>query len=332
MAKLALPSLAGLASQFGRKEADANEGFLMRRGPTIATIALVAIAAWLGTTWFWHFWPDGAPPAASAQARGRPSLSAAALGETVASANVFGAGARAQAAAEAVSTLNVKLKGVFAGRSATPGAAIVNNGQKDEFVSIGTEVLPGVVLEEVYPTHVVLRRGGQLERVNMEERIVAGGAGRPGLPPRPSAPMFMPSQPAPPAGNAVTNIPPASPPPGVTPNAGEVKAPPPAPNLPPPANAVPGVPPQLGQPQAGADLGRFGVTAAGLSIEDVPSGGMLARSGLQAGDVVKSVNGQAITSAADLARVAQLAASGQTIRGEIVRDGRVVPIRIRATR
>lgn len=321
-------SIGGPRSQPPAGGADSS-GRLLRLGPTLANVVLIALAAWLATAWFWYFWPqDGAPQSGSGAAIARPLPSAAALGETVANAQLFGVGARTElATAEAVSTLNLKLKGVFASSGSRLSVAILNNGQRDEFVNTGGEVMPGVVLDQVFATHVVIRRGGQLERVNLEERVAGGGAlARPGPPNLPrSAPMFVPN------GRPITNLPPPSLPPGI---AGD-KSPPPQPNIPPPSMLPPGVPgvppPQSGGPQAAQDLGRFEVSASGLAIAAVPHDGLLARAGLQPGDVVKSVNGQPVTSAADIARLAQLAATGQTIRGEILRDGKTVPIRIRAT-
>src|SRR5262245_64851406 len=140
-------------------------GLFVEAAPTLAMLALLMLAGWLGAQWFLYFTThgDASPP----PERQRVQLGAAAEG--LASAHLFGA-APTSASGEVVSNLNIKLKGVFASGADAPSMAILNTGDRDQAARVGGEIVPGVVLESVHPRHVLLRRGGALERVNLEER------------------------------------------------------------------------------------------------------------------------------------------------------------------
>lgn len=322
MARLTLPGL----SLPGITPDQPGQSKLAKWGPTIAMVVLVAIAAWLATRWFWYFWPQATPPAPPARADRGPAI--AQVAETVAASQIFGASAQAPAQVS-TSTLNVKLKGVFAaGNENRPAAAILNVGQKDEFVRTGNEVVPGVTLDAVFPTHVILKRSGRLERVNLEERIEGGGGvARPTVapprrlpPPSPNAPSLPPPQSnAPPANQAV---PPPFPP--VAPPAGG-----PTPGLAPGAPSGGAMPLQQGQ---SGNFGSVVPTSAGVTVQSAPPGSILASIGLQQGDVIKSVGGQAISGTADLARLYGQTSNGQTVAGEIIRGGKTMPITITVRR
>jgi general secretion pathway protein C len=333
MAKLSLPPLALLTA----KPAASGETFVHRWGPFLATCAVVFAGAWLATSWFWYFYPQSGAGTAPAAAPRAP-LAAGMLGEQIAAAQLFGSAPSAAGNVETVSTLNVKLKGVFAYGGKQPSAAIFNTGQKDEFVAAGRDVLPGVRLEQVFATHVVLKRGAALERVNLEERVAGAGGGpgpgarpsfpRPLTPPGSTAPMIQPSVPPPPPPNVP---PPAMSAPGLPPGVVPPNMPSPQQFIPgmPPGGVpgIPGVPPGVPTSDAG---NRFGLSTAGITLDDVPSGSVLARIGLRSGDVIKSVNGQPISSEADVARLYQLVASGQPVSGEVLRAGKTIPISVTA--
>ena len=72
-------------------------------------------------------------------------------------------------------------------------------------------------------------------------------------------------------------------------------------------------------------LGRVGAATDGSGIEIVaaPRGSLVQRMGLEAGDVIQSVNGQAVTTPRDLARVDYHAPS---LRGRVRRAGRVLEL------
>jgi len=290
---------------------------LARIAPTLATLALLVLGGFLAASWVTYFAApsDSAPP----PARERPQLGPAA--QTLAAAHLFGAAATG----ETVSNLNVKLRGVFAGGGTGTGFAIVNAGGRDQATRIGGEIVPGVTLESVHAGHVVLRRAGALERVNLEERVSAQApAGTlpryaqaaPPPPPRPTtaAPSqssnpgarFKRPEPYAPVGDVPTDAQPPAPGPG--PAAAEPTPRPPAPR-----------PLQTG-------------SAPGLLIQDVPPGSMLERIGLQPGDVVRSVNGEAVASEADVARLLQSRGMQGSFTAEVQRGGMTVPIAVSGAR
>ena len=101
-----------------------------------------------------------------------------AVGEIVAR-HLFGEPTTEAAAAAPVvvaSPLNAKLKGVFAGLPPFPAFAILNFDGKDQPVRVGTEILPGAVLDSVFARHVLVRRNGAIEKLEFENSGAASGA------------------------------------------------------------------------------------------------------------------------------------------------------------
>jgi general secretion pathway protein C len=277
--------------------------------PRLAIAAAIGVGAWLATEWFWYFAELRAtktPGVATSKAR----VDMRAAAEALAGTRLFGIEKQAPTAAQ-VTSLNIKLKGVFAGDPAKPAFAIVNTGSRDEFALAGRELMPGVKLDSVHATHVLVNRNGMLERVNLEERSLASLGG-----PRPS-PVLM----------APRSISPAAP--GMAPQMGT------PPGVPAPPRGVPGSPQGPGAqqplsitPQSMQNFGRIGVKGGGVTVEAAPPGSMLASLGLQPGDVIRSVNGQAVTSEADLARVYQQSANAESVQAEVVRGGQTFPVQV----
>lgn len=293
------------------------EDGLQRWLPKALTAAAIGIAAWLGTEWFWHFSNanTGARPSGPAQVRPRVDMANAA--EVVAGAQLLGA-PKAAVTTTQVSTLNIKLKGVFAGNPARPAFAIVNTGTRDEFALAGRELMPGVMLDSVHASHVLLNRNGTIERVNLEERpMSAGGAPR-------LSPALMAPRPAP----RVT-----PPPPPVNPPAAPAMNAPGAPGPGPAPPAQPGSPSvNLNNLTPQTNFGRIGMRPDGVAVEAAPPGSMLATLGLQPGDVIRSVNGQPVTNEGDLARIYQQSMGNPSVQAEVVRDGKVVPLQAQLRR
>ena len=148
--------------------------FAERRAPSLALVAVLMLAGWLITAWILYFIGQGSHTGRTDARRPATTANMTALGETIVANHLFGLSA-VSAVAAGPSSLPVKLRGVMASSRNGPGAAILNTGQKDEFVRIGNEVLPGVVLAEVHATHVLLQRGGATERVDLDDRVSKGG-------------------------------------------------------------------------------------------------------------------------------------------------------------
>jgi general secretion pathway protein C len=295
---------------------------LVRALPSLALLAFLVLAGWLAAQWFWYFATPTESPAAPA--RNRVLLSAAA--QTVADAHLFGVVPSGTAAV--ISNLNIKLKGVFASTSDAPAYAIVNTGTKDETARAGGELVPGVVLEAIHPEHVVLRRNGALERINLEERVLAAGAvAVPRAPARQrsvAAPVAAPSPPA-----ARFQRPEPHAPVG---DVGTAPQPPPAPLVAaPPQVAAPAPPaPPVAAPAppgaAAPGLAQVQSSGRGLVIQAIPPGSALERLGLQPGDVVRSVNGEAVTNEADIARIMQQRGIQGSYTAEVMRGGMTIPL------
>lgn len=295
----------------------AQEDGLQRWLPKAIMAAAIGLAAWLGTEWFWHFSSGSGPARPAGPAQIKPRVDTANAAEIVAGAQLFGAPKAAAVQTAQVTTLNIKLKGVFAGDPSRPAFAIVNTGSRDEFALAGRELMPGVKLDSVHASHVLVNRNGAIERVNLEERPLTSGAA-PRLSPALIAPRPVPRATPPPPPN-----PPAQP--GMNSGGpGQPEA---------PANVAPGAPAvNLNNMTPQTNFGRIGVRPDGVAVEAAPPGSMLANLGLQPGDVIRSVNGQPVTSEADLARIAQQAALNPSVQAEVMRDGKVVPLQAQLRR
>jgi general secretion pathway protein C len=291
-----------------------------RAAPTFLLLALVVFGGWLAARWAVYL----VTPAEAPGERPQERLGLSAAGQGLADGHLFGVASSVRG--EAVTDLNVKLKGVFAGGDS--GVAILNTGGKDEATRVGGELVPGVVLESVHERHVMLNRNGARERVNLEERIsarvqvaavprllqsspqtafVAPGSSAPGVAPRRSPGAgFQRPEPYAPVSDVATSAP--------------VPAPPADAPLPSSVSPAPGA---ASPPQPIATS-----SAEGVVIQSVPPGSMLARLGLQPGDVVRSVNGERVTSEADVARVLQQRGLQGSFSAEVQRGGMVVPIAV----
>jgi general secretion pathway protein C len=76
----------------------------------------------------------------------------------------------------------------------------------------------------------------------------------------------------------------------------------------------------LKDPTQLAFLGRIGMPqGGGVRLDEAPAGSLASRLGLQPGDIIRKVNGQAVASAGDLARLHQQFATTSNIQAEIQR-------------
>ena len=68
----------------------------------------------------------------------------------------------------------------------------------------------------------------------------------------------------------------------------------------------------------------------GAYINEVTPGGPAAQGGLQVGDIVVRMNGQPVKDNTDLTRRVGMARAGETIRLEVMRNGRLIPLSVRS--
>ena len=174
-----------------------------------------------------------------------------------------GRAALASAATPEVASLNIMLRGIVAAGEGS-GYAIIDTGSDEQTISVGREVLPGVVLTAVYRGYILLRRAGKVERVDLEK-----GA----------QPTSRPQQ-----------------------------------------LAGPAAPREHQQQDDGSDRFAPG-PAGGLVIVNVNAGGLSDSLGLEAGDVVLSVNGRRLTTPSELTSIYSGLKFGQQVQIQVMRGG-----------
>ncbi|MHB9101482.1 MAG: type II secretion system protein N [Sulfuricella sp.] len=142
-------------------------GVFRKRPELLINAGLLVFFLWLLARWTWSFFPasQSVPP--------RMSPPQVATGDALAAisrARLFG-GAAEPAAPTGLTALNFKLLGVFATHEQEGMAAIINTGDpKNKAVRAGEEVAPGIVLDTVFADHVLLRRLGVTERLNLDSK------------------------------------------------------------------------------------------------------------------------------------------------------------------
>lgn len=225
----------------------------------LINLALVAVLCWQAAQWTWLFLaPKGAQAPVAA-----PGVPAERALEAVRSARLFGDADPAAGTpdTDAVTSLRLRLSGVFAAHGKLPAVAIIKvENQGDLPFKVDDKVLPGVVLQRVESDHVLLRRGGVTERLNLEQKTLPQGESK--------APARL----------------------GVRPEGpgkfGIVKS---------------ELDKMLSDPEELARAGRIkNVPDIGVRIEEAEPGGLVQRLGLKKGDVVRRINNRSIEQASDL--------------------------------
>jgi type II secretion system protein C len=178
-------------------------------------------------------------------------------------------------------TLKLKLAGSVSGGE-RPMAIIERPGKGQALYYVGDTLQAGVTLQAIHDREVIVRHGGKLERIAIEE---------PEMPQ--SAPVTIP------AGRGHPTLHPMS------------------------ARVAPA--------KASAEMLRLmphfsGGKADGLMIGQLSSDSRYAKAGLRSGDIIRKVNGKAITSPQQAAQLRTALGDGQA-EVEIVRNGQVQIIR-----
>lgn len=183
-----------------------------------------------------------------------------------------------------------RLKGVVAPTAGTVGAAVLNVNGKDVAVPIGGEIQPGVKLVEVEPDHVVISRAGVRERIDLETRMAAVPRTVAG---KASGFRLAVSR----SGSNAFSF------------------------------SRKDLDEALKDPGQLSYLGRIGMPqGGGVRLDEAPPGSLASRLGLQPGDVIKKVNGQAVASAGDLARLYTQFSTTSLIQAEIQRGTATVQL------
>ena len=205
-------------------------------------------------------------------------------------AKLFGAAAPSSSNA---STSGLRLKGVVAPDGGPIASAIFSTGAgKDIAVFVEREIQPGLKLLEVKPDHVIVSRNGARERIELDAaRSQASAANARG--------GRM-------AGFRV-NVARSS------------------------ANSYSFSRKELDEalrdPGQLSYLGSIGMRpGGGVLMEQTPPGSLAAKLGLQPGDTIKKINGQAVNGSGDLARFYQQFATTSVINAEILRGTSTVQL------
>lgn len=240
-------------------------------GAPLFTLLLLLTLAALLAHWTWRF-AAPVPPVPAADARADVKLGAAL--EALRSTKLFGAADGAAGTAERETTLNLKLRGVFAALGGLPALAIVNVDGQDQAVATGQEIQPGVVLDAVAPDHAILVNRGARERLDLDEM------GRP---------------------LALAN--------------GDIPVTRQEINL------------AMSNPQSlGVQVRSGDGPLAGLVLTQVSGDGLVARLGLQSGDILRMVNGSPVANVQDLAQ--QLAGNANVQRLTLVGERQGKPLNL----
>lgn len=202
-------------------------------------------------------------------------------------------GATAPPGSAPTSTGGLRLKGVVAPTPGVAASAIFSTGSgRDLAVFVEREVSPGVTLAEVHPDHVVLSRGGLQERLDLDLPRSAASASAPRGPSRPGFRLNVSKS---------------------GPNSFAISR--------------KELDDALRDPNQLNYLGQLGPpTGQGVRMDGAPPGSLANKLGLLPGDVIRKVNGQAISSTGDLARLYTQFATLSLVQVEVLRGGTPVPL------
>lgn len=196
------------------------------------------------------------------------------------------------AATTTTSVPGLKLKGVVAPTPGTAASAIFSTGTgRDLSIFVGNDVQPGVKLVEVHPDHAIVARAGVEERIELEALRSLG------------APPALASRSAGFKLNVART--------GTNSYSLSRKE----------------LDDALRDPNQLNYLGQIGSPpGGGVRMEQAPPGSLAQKLGLQPGDIIKKVNGQAVASSGDLARLYQQFGTISAIQAEVQRGGQVVQL------
>lgn len=211
---------------------------------------------------------------------------------------------RTQTASEAgpaaVTALQLQLFGIRINEGAGTGSAIIAGSDGvQKSIGVGEEIQPGVTLSGVRFDHVEISNAGKVELLYLDQSQAPGaGAGGTG-------------------GGAGGSV------------GGAASVP--APNIAPPApSAAVNLPISPASLRAGISFAPRGEGAriTGIRVGQQGDGTAFAAAGFRAGDVIRSVNGRTIASAADVAALNSQIAPGARLSLEIERGATTVPLAI----
>ncbi len=252
----------------------------------IGTLAIAAMVLVLAFQLAHWTWVFVAPAEVAAVPDGAPAINLGAV------AKLFGADAPKNSSGAVASLSGLRLKGVIAPDAGPAASAIFSTGAgKDLAIFVDSEVQPGVKLLEVKPDHVVVSRAGVRERIDLENPRSAASARSP------SSRM---------AGFRLNVA-----------KSGSNNY----------SLSRKELDDALRDPNQLGYLGQIGMSpGGGARMEAAPNGSLAQKLGLQPGDVIKKVNGQAVASPGDLARLYTQFATLSLVQAEVQRGSATVQL------
>lgn len=262
---------------------------LQHAAPSLATIVLILVIAWLLAQLTWALLPQ---PASTTGSYAPPSAAAARqpVAGKIADRHLFGTASQGGGNLSNApdTTLALTLHGIVAGKRPTDSRAlIVANGDEEPY-SVGASLPGGAVIRAIFPDRVMLERGGRVEALRLPKADNGQGATMAGI-----TPDTQQSQPA------------SSP---VPQDLGELRQ-------------------QIAQnPQRLMDIVRAMPVMeqgklAGYRIYPAGNPSMFTQLGLHPGDVVTAVNGIPLTDPAQSMRILAALKTSEQISITLLRNG-----------
>lgn len=287
-----------------------------RRDETAFRIVSVVVVGSLGLalaglTWRLTGWDDGRTQVAVAETL--PPMGAAPSsgdGDVVRIVSLAPFGGGAAAGGLATSSLGLVLKGILMAYPPSASTVLIAVGEGPAAIyGIGQSPVANAIIESIAVDHVVLRVGEARERLDFPAPV-------PG------------ATPTTPPGAGIT-VAPVAPPPSPAAAAALAAASPVASAAAAGARPDPALADSGATPDAAAAAGAMGVTATaeGYRVGPNPSA-ELRRFGLQPGDVIETLNGQAVGDAGSDQQLFERARSAGQARVVVVRDGRRLTLNV----
>lgn len=281
---------------------------------SVVVVGSVALAL-AGLTWRLTGWDDGRSEVAVAD-RLAPLGGAAAPGADADVARIVSLAPFGGAAAPGglpASTLGLVLKGVLMAYPPSASTVLISVGEGPAAIyGIGQTPVGDAVIESIEVDHVILTSGGARQRLDFPAPAAVDPGSTAGATPGAGI-TVTPSGPPPPSPEAAAALAMSSP------IASAAAAAQPAPRV-----ADTGATPNLA---AAAGAAGVTATASGYRIGPNPSA-ELRRFGLQPGDVIETLNGQAVGGAANDQQLIERARSAGQARVVILREGRRLTVNL----
>jgi general secretion pathway protein C len=290
-----------------------------RHARALALAAIAVLGAGLVAVLVQLVWlaVDAAAPPAPPAITGEVPLASSAPAASLSRWHLFGNAlptADNRAFANAPDTgLELLLRGVFAGDDPRDGRAIIaaRDGTNERAVRAGEEVVPGVVIDSIYPDRVMLSRGGTLEALRLPQPEARAAA----TSDAPRGPLRN-TSPAPPAPGPAASASPSFV------NATGMSLGGSLASVAQSGGVQPAQLAQLAQQVVAAPVVEDG-RIVGVRVQPGADAALFTRLGLQAGDIVTSVNGIALDSPARAQEIATALQASGAARVTVRRGGRV---------